>query len=197
MSDQRFINVVTLERRHIRAERPGNILKDYTVTNKADGERSMLFVARDKRLLKINNSLQISWTGIVALHDDHVGTTIDGEFLPNFNKFCIFDVYRYKGKDVRALPLLRRDTDPLNTSRLGHAKLFVEDLRSQFVATGSETPQIETKLFLAGNGPAMEAAIARILNTEFEYPTDGLIFTPRNSPLAPMSERRGDTWLRV
>ena len=159
---------MTLERRHIRAERPGTILKDYTVTNKADGERSMLFVARDKRLLKLNNNQQVTWTGIVALHDDHIGTVIDGEYLPNFHKFCIFDVYRYKGKDTRGLPLLRRDTDPLNTSRLGHAKLFVEDLRSQFVATGSDTPQIETKLFLAGNGAAMEASIARILKTEFE-----------------------------
>ena len=197
MSDMRFINAVTLERRHIRAERPGNILKDYTVTNKADGERSVLFVARDKRLLRINNSLQISWTGIVALHDEHVGTTVDGEYLGPQHKFCIFDVYRFRGKDTRGLPLLRRDTDPLNTSRLGHAKLFVEDLRKAFVATGGETPQIETKLFLAGNGAAMEASIARLLATKFEYPTDGLIFTPRNSPLAPMSERRGNTWLRV
>jgi ribA/ribD-fused uncharacterized protein len=43
----------------------------------------------------------------------------------------------------------------------------------------------------------MEQAIRTILDTAFEYPTDGLIFTPRASPVAPVTERRGDTWLRV
>jgi ribA/ribD-fused uncharacterized protein len=87
--------------------------------------------------------------------------------------------------------------DPLK-SRLGCAHLFVEDLKKDFTTASARTPlRIETKLFLAGNGPAMEQAIRTMLDTQFEYPTDGLIFTPRSSPVAPIGERKGDTWLHV
>jgi hypothetical protein len=62
----RFINPVTMERRHLLADRPSNILTGYTVTNKADGERCMLVVARDKRLLRWTRGGKIAWTGLVA-----------------------------------------------------------------------------------------------------------------------------------
>jgi hypothetical protein len=52
-------------------------------------------------------------------------------------------------------------------------------------------------MFLAGDGAAMEQSIKTLLETKFEYPTDGLIFTPRASPVAPVADRKGDTWLRV
>jgi ribA/ribD-fused uncharacterized protein len=57
--------------------------------------------------------------------------------------------------------------------------------------------RVETKLFLAGDGASMEEAIRTILNTEFEYETDGLIFTPRSSGVAPSEDRKGKTWSRV
>jgi len=194
-----FINPVTMERRHLRADRPGNVLKDYTVTNKADGERSILWVSRDKRLLRINNRQQIVWTGIVAMDDSFLGTVLDGEFIDH-GLYCIFDVYKYKGHDTRGLPLLTREEDITRnpkSCRLGYARMFVDDMRTGFVSTGSGTPRIETKLFLSGDGPAMEEAINTLLTTKFEYATDGLIFTPKSSPVAPISERRGNTWHRV
>lgn len=55
--------------------------------------------------------------------------------------------------------------------------------------------RIETKMFLAGNGRSMEKAIRTLLDTKFEYATDGLIFTPRTTPVG--SERRGNTWTSV
>jgi hypothetical protein len=84
------------------------------------------------------------------------------------------------------------------SSRLGMAKLFVEDLKNQFTTLPSLTPlRVETKLFLAGDGSSMEEAIRTILDTQFEYETDGLIFTPRASGVAPSEDRKGRTWSRV
>ena len=195
-----FINPITMERRHIRDGRPGNILKGYTVTNKADGERSILWVSKDKRLLRVNNRLQMVWTGIVTQDDTFVGTAVDGEFIEGLNLFCIFDVYKYKGKDVRPLPLFTSETEMASNPhgcRLGVARLFVQELRTSFVSTAAETPRVETKLFLAGDGPAMEESIKTMMSTKFEYATDGLIFTPKSTPMAPITERRGNTWMRV
>lgn len=197
----RFINPVTMERRHIRADRPNNILTGYTVTNKADGERSFLVVAKDRRLIRWTKDGKVIWTGITATKDNHIGDVVDGEYLADRNLFCIFDIYNFRGKSVQRLPLMTSDDDvvkqPLK-SRLGCAQLFVEDLRTEFTALFAKTPfRVETKLFLGGDGAAMEQAIRTMLDTKFEYPTDGLIFTPRASPVAPINERKGDTWLVV
>jgi ribA/ribD-fused uncharacterized protein len=197
----RFINPVTMERRHLLADRPSNILSGYTVTNKADGERCMLVVARDKRLLRWTRGGKIAWTGLVATKDTHIGDVVDGEYLYDRNLFCIFDAYHFRGKNILRLPLMTTDDDvtkePLK-SRLGCAHQFVEDLKRDFTVASAKTPlRIETKLFLAGNGPAMEQAIRTILDTKFEYPTDGLVFTPRASPVAPVTERKGDSWLHL
>jgi ribA/ribD-fused uncharacterized protein len=197
----RFVNPVTMERRHIVAGRPFNILSGYTVTNKADGERCFLMVSRDRRLLRWSRDGKIAWTGLTATSDAHLGDALDGEYLPDLNLFCIFDVYSFRGKSTLRLPLMTSDSDVTKEppkSRLGCAHLFVGDMRKDFQVKSAQVPfRIETKMFLAGDGSAMEKAIATLLDTTFEYPTDGLIFTPRASPVAPVADRRGDTWLRV
>ena len=56
---------------------------------------SFLVVMRDRRVLRITPSSVITWTGLVATKDIHVGDIIDGEYLADRNQFCIFDVYWY------------------------------------------------------------------------------------------------------
>jgi ribA/ribD-fused uncharacterized protein len=196
-----FLNPVTLGRRHLTPGRPHSILSGYTVTNKADGERCMLMVMRDRRLVRWTRKGTFTWTGITALNDKHLGDVVDGEYITDRNLFCIFDVYVYKAKRVDRLPLFTTDEDILKDptkSRLGCARLFLQDLTKDFTAAFSKQPfRIETKLFLAGDGPAMESAIVQLLDTTFEYPTDGLIFTPRASSVGPVSERKGSTWTTV
>ncbi len=197
----RFVNPVTMERRHLLASRPNNILRDYTVTNKADGERCFLMVARDRRLVRCTRSGKVAWTGLTMLDDKHAGDVLDGEYLYDRNLFCIFDMYAYLGKRVDRLPLMTTDEDirtQPRKSRLGCAHLFVQEVAKESKVEFTKKPfRIETKLFLAGDGPAMEQAIHNILETKFEYSTDGLIFTPRSTPVAPISARKGDTWLTV
>lgn len=202
MTSNIFYDLKTLERRHLNPENPHNILQDYTVTIKADGDRCGLYVARDKKVLKIpKNPEQLVWTGITARDASHVGDFIDGEYISEKNLFCIFDVLRFRNRDTKSLPLLTTDEDlvknPLK-SRLGCAKLFVDDLKTEFTMNPSANPlRIETKLFLAGDGVAMQEAISTLLNTQVEYERDGLIFTPRSTGVAPAEDRRGKTWLRV
>jgi ribA/ribD-fused uncharacterized protein len=201
MSGICFYNPVTMLRRHMVTSSPHNISKGYTVTNKADGERSGLYVARDRKLLRITPTNQITWTGITAMDDSHIGDFVDGEYIADKQLFCIFDIYRFRNRDTKSLPLMKTDEDIIKnpqSSRLGTAKLFVDDLKSQFTTLPSLTPlRVETKLFLAGDGSSMEDAIRTILETQFEYETDGLVFTPRSSGVAPSEDRKGKTWSRV
>jgi ribA/ribD-fused uncharacterized protein len=194
----KFINPVTMDRRHMSKECPMSVLTGYTVTNKADGDRCFLVVATDKRVIRVTPNMNITWTGLTATKDIHVGDVLDGEYLADRNMFCIFDVYAFRGKNTTRLPLMLTDEDLTTTSRLGCSREFIKDLTTDFITTPSQKPlSIESKVFLAGDGPIMEQAINTLLNMEFGYPTDGLIFTPKASAVAPMQDRRGNTWLRV
>jgi len=195
MSKSLFFNPVTLQRRTLKEDRPHNIWKDYTVTVKADGERFGLFVSRDKKLLRINSKVNtVVWTGLSTNDDSYIGDFIDGEYIKDKNLFCIFDIYRYKGRDVQSLPLMKTDSP----SRLDFARMFVADLNTKFITEATINPiRIETKLFLAGDGAVMEQAIQQLLDADYEYETDGLIFTPRLSPVAPPAVRNGNRWSTV
>ena len=191
LSKHRFFNPVTFKREHMR-EGPHSIWEGYTVTVKADGERSGLYVARDRKVLRITSRpLEVRWTGLKAPEAYH-GTFMDGEYIAERNLYCIFDCYHYKGKNTMSLPLMGKN------SRLEYADLFVHDVRELFVSEPTLSPlKIEKKLFKAGDGPTMEKAIRELLEMSYEYATDGLIFTPKLSPVAPEADRQGSTWKRV
>jgi hypothetical protein len=200
VSGNTFYQPVTLERRHIVPDRAGNILKGYTVTNKADGERCGLYVTRDKRMIRVTPNGQVTFTGFTAIDDAHVEDFLDGEYLADKNLFCIFDIYKYRGRTTKGLPLFTTDDDirrnPL-ASRLGCARKFVMEIGTTFATMPGDVMRIETKTFLAGDNGAMEESIAKILTMDFEYKTDGLVFTPRDSPVAPPADTKGRTWRSV
>lgn len=194
LSKHEFINPVTFKREHLK-EGPHSIWEGYTVTIKADGERSGLYVARDRKLLRITSRpLEIRWTGLKALSDSFHGTFMDGEYISELNLYCIFDCYSYKGKNTTQLHLMGND----EKSRLGCAGLFIDDIKKEFVTEPTTNPlKIQRKIFKAGDGKIMENAIKDLLETKYDYETDGLIFTPNLSPVAPESDRDGITWKTV
>ena len=200
ISGNTFYQPVTIERRHIVKDRPNNILKGYTVTNKADGERCGLYVTRDKRMIRVTPNGQVTFTGFTAIDEAHAEDFLDGEYLPEKNVFCIFDIYKYRGRTTKGLPLFTTDDDirknPM-ASRLGCARKFVMEMGTTFAASPGEVMRIETKVFLAGDDASMEESIQKIMTMEFEYKTDGLIFTPRLSPVAPPADTKGRTWRAV
>ena len=195
LSNLKFINPVTFKRKHLYESNPHSIWNDYTVTIKADGERSGLYVARDRNLLKITSRpLKIVWTGLKALNDDYHGTFVDGEFIPQKNLFCIFDIYYFKNKTTTSLPLFNNDKE----SRLNYCSEFVQSIQKDFIIEPTSNPmKIETKLFKVGDGQTMEKAIKELLELKYEYETDGLIFTPAKSPVAPKDDMEGNTWNKV
>lgn len=191
LSKMKFFNPVTFKREHMREGKPHSIWEGYTVTVKADGERCGLYVARDRKILRITSRpLEVRWTGLKAPEAYH-GTFMDGEYIPERNLYCIFDCYHYKGKNTMSLPLMGTN------SRLEYADKFVQDVQDFVSEPTLKLLKIEKKLFKAGDGPTMEKAIRELLEMEYEYATDGLIFTPKLSPVAPEADRQGATWKRV
>ena len=88
-----------------------SITENFCVTDKADGERKLLFFSKDKKAYFIDTNLNVQYTGIdIMTSTNLVGTIIDGEHLEKdkygnkINIYAAFDIYTYLNKDVRKRP---------------------------------------------------------------------------------------------
>jgi hypothetical protein len=82
------------------------ILKNYTVTDKADGERKLLYIAENGHIYMCNTNMSIIFTGTVTNEKTIFNTLIDGEHIKydkkgNFiNLYAAFDIYYINDKSV-------------------------------------------------------------------------------------------------
>jgi SAM-dependent methyltransferase len=218
---------VTLERKHLfgaqcaAADPPQGIpcaTHDYTVTDKADGERRMMFVSTARRVYTINDRLVVRDTGLSTKR--LARCLLDGEFLPD-GRYLVFDAYHVSGQDVRDLPLMlpskdneddaissktttRRRKATKNggggdgdgdattsrySSRLDVARRVVDDIELD------QPGQVAVKEFRrAGSDRALSEACRHLLlrrdTGRSRYHVDGLILTPATTPVP----KAGGTW---
>ena len=84
-----------------------NIRNNYTVTDKADGMRKMLYIAPNGRIYLVNTNMNFEFTGAVSREERIYNTLIDGEHIIHnkngefINLFAAFDIYFINGRDVR------------------------------------------------------------------------------------------------
>jgi hypothetical protein len=106
-----------------------NIRQGYTVTEKADGERNLLFIAESGKIYLINTNMQVIFTGAKTEEKEFMGTLIDGELILRdksgvfINLYAAFDLYYLKKKDVRGLPFITRDSEK-KESKVGRYQLL-------------------------------------------------------------------------
>ncbi len=176
-----------------------NIRKDYIVTDKADGERLMLFVSNNHKIYFINTSMNVIFTGLVTSEDRMLNTLLDGEFIVKDKKgdsiqlYAAFDIYFIENRDIRELPLYSEDER--KPSRL----IYMERYLNEFTKNISYINQTKGKFIKNGlqftkkNFYEMDPTITEpiedqykiftackfILESTYIYNTDGIIFTPK------------------
>ena len=180
-----------------------NIRMNYSVTEKADGQRKLLFVApKTGRIYLVDMNMNIQFTGAVSLNTKLHNTLIDGEHIIHnkkgdfINLYLAFDVYYVHKADIRARMFYPIHEDEVLTNfRLPLLVSVVKNLQAKCVSGGAESLsplRIEHKHFevaaasSSGGGGGSQKTIfdgcASILRKcaehQFEYHTDGLIFTP-------------------
>jgi hypothetical protein len=89
------------------------ILKNYTVTDKADGERKLLYIADDGKLYMIDTNMNVIFTGVKTNEKTIFDSLLDGEHIKNdkndnfINLYAAFDVYFINKKSVREFEFLQ------------------------------------------------------------------------------------------
>ena len=195
----------TLQMENIRPldsdSRAPNIRMNYSVTEKADGQRKLLFIApKNGHVYLIDMNMNFQFTGAVSLNTKLYDSLLDGEHILHnksgqfINLFLTFDVYFVHKADIRSrlfFPASVNEDEVLTNFRLPLMESLVKNLQLKCVSGGADSLppiRIETKKFEIASSPSSPsspsifdccAAILRKCDEhQFEYHTDGLIFTP-------------------
>jgi hypothetical protein len=152
--------------------------KNYSVTDKADGERYLLYINVYGMFSFVTRKLEFNHIPIETPRPDYADTILDGEFING--TFYAFDALFAKGKDVREQPLTKRlDTvyDILMGLKLNflRMKTFLVEKGGKVYQYPGNTPTNSTSIY--------DAAGAIWGNRKrLQYKLDGLIFTPVDEP---------------
>lgn len=173
-----------------------NIRLNYSVTEKADGHRKLLFVApKTGHVYLIDTNMNFQFTGAVSLNTKLHNTLLDGEHIHHnktgdfINLFLVFDVYFVHKADVRSrLFFPMNEEEVLTNFRLPLMESVVKNLQLKCVSGGADSLppiRIETKKFEIASQSSSKTIfdccaliLRKAAEHQFEYHTDGLIFTP-------------------
>jgi hypothetical protein len=196
-------STISLEMKHIVPtdnKDAANINNLYTVTEKADGERHLMYINDIGKIYLLDINLNVKFTGCVVEHDDLYNTIFDGE-LVLFNKwgsfinhFLIFDLYISKKKDFRQYPFMStgvikhemKYTNPdIDKNKFRFVQMrkltYLLEQEVKNIVSGKPVPMIIKSKDFENN---LQESIFLICNTmldkikTLDYETDGLIFTP-------------------
>jgi len=209
---------VTLQLKNITSVPMGapNIRTNYTVTDKADGERRMLFIDNDGKIYLISGSMKIMFTGAICTDSLLSNTLIDGELILHdkkekfINYFAAFDIYFAHNRNIRDNPFMvnfsksSSGLDPkcryatlINTIAFLKTNLnFVTDNKSKITFQVKEFYSTDN----IGIFNACNIILSKSENNGFVYEIDGLILTPTelavgaNSPSDAAGPLRKITW---
>ena len=141
---------------------------EYSVTDKADGERFFMFIDKNKNVYFIDSNLNnVLKTNVKC--NNFISSVIDGELLRHDNviHFLAFDLLFYNDTDLRG------NNNYLLKTRLG--------LLKEINLTISDFYKISIKHYYFGNVFSASKTILENIDNNF-YKNDGLIFTPINEP---------------
>lgn len=173
-----------------------NIRTGYCVTDKADGDRKLLYIGANSRIYMIDTNMNVQFTGMMTSKKELTRTIIDGEHIlydkkgDIINLFAAFDIYYLHGKSFRENRFIRVDPEmPENQFRLTilvkciqliQPKMIMADKDEHIKETCSTDFSIKCKQFFVADDTFSIFDGCRKILTEsiFEYNTDGLIFTP-------------------
>lgn len=184
---------VTLEQTNLLESELGklSIQEGYSVTEKADGERMLLYVNNQNDVYLIDSRLNVRMTGT---KHSVPNTLLDGEYIrkSKFNKvmkqFMIFDVYFMNKKDVRNEKLV-----PIRTTKMEEfSKLHT-----------SNKLKVKAKTYHYGDD--IFKLSKKVYNPDkYDYHIDGLIYTPTELGVGVYYKGQdadkntfGSTWINV
>ena len=178
-----------------------SIQDEFCVTDKADGERKLLYISKNGEIYFITINLDFEYTGLRVDSSELFNTIIDGEHIEKdkfnnvINYYAAFDIYfcniKKKSIDIRRLPFYITDVDPEDKKsgkytryRLLHKT--IKGINSSIKSPSINSLRISVKDFKFSKPEKNETIfnccnrlLTEINSNSYSYNTDGIIFTSK------------------
>ena len=182
-----------------------SIRKNYSVTDKADGLRKLLFVSNSGKIYLIDPLLNVQFTGLVTEIKAFHNTLLDGEHVLHdknggfINLYLAFDIYFIKGESVRERSFYTSSKEHADKSRHSEMLKYIANVDAKSILKSAQNPlEFKAKRFYFDDGESSVSAMfgssgddnaserifmlcKQCLESEYRYVTDGLILTPCNT----------------
>lgn len=129
-----------------------NVRKNFVVTEKADGERHLMYVAKNGKIYLISTNMDLKFTGAKTTNEECFNCLFDGELIAhdkagNFiNLYAAFDVYYYNKNDVRDFTfVLKSDEKDIHKSRLHLLEKLQQLLKPISILSNENTSENKDK----------------------------------------------------
>jgi hypothetical protein len=152
-----------------------SILKNYAVTDKADGERMLMYVDDKGETYLIDSIFEVKKLNVQSKSSALHNSLFDGEYITNIEKpmFAIFDVYFLGGENIMK--------EPLMPTRYAKMEMVTKDT---YWKMNNSNIDIKIKKHVAADGSKLLDVCKAILqDTTRPYKIDGLVFTPVDLPV--------------
>ena len=171
-----------------------NIRTPYTVTEKADGMRKLLYIDKGGKIYFIDVNMNVQFTGMLSDNLDYHESLLDGEHVLHdkhgrfINYYMTFDAYYIGRRDIRSLPLAVVPEGQKMKTRAIHMHDIVGNAAFKPLI-GDQLPlTVKEKTFYLSDSEEIfencNAILSKVDDGLFIYETDGLIFTPSNTGVA-------------
>lgn len=162
------INACTLHIKHLLEESEINILTNYSIMFKADGDRNLLFINKNGDCFFINNNFYVRKIGIKL--KGYENTLIEGELIKHHRLYLAYNIIYYCGTDIRKKILYSDKNTDTRLSKMEEVINKFKDYKKYKIV------QIEYQI----SKKNIFNKIKLMLDNKPNYPIDGLIFTPIN-----------------
>lgn len=183
-----------------------NIRNNYCVTDKADGDRKLMYINKEGRIYLIDTNMRVQFTGSITDRTEFGETLIDGEHImydrerKYKNTYAAFDIYFMKGESVRNFNFWINDAIEITKEVLAKHRYPIltqvvqgmnQRLRS-VIKDGTSDIEINTKRFYFPTASKSifkicSELLAKLNDATYPYETDGVIFTPMNTGVGGMA----------
>lgn len=180
-----------------------NVSHDYTVTDKADGERKLLFITSNGKIYLLNTRLEVQYTNCKTNEKVLHNTIIDGEHIwgsDKYNIFAAFDIYYLNG-NVDSIKDEKEDKykghigtvfkdDFWSKNKKGRYSILLDVMQMIGKSTKEKDVEFTTKKFyFIENKDELYAKCNKIYSENRKYEIDGLIFTPAYQPVGYYTDK--------
>jgi hypothetical protein len=171
-----------------------NIRKNYTVTDKADGDRKLLFINDKGYLYMIDTNMNVVFTGAQTNNKDLYDSLLDGEHIKTdkldnaINLYAAFDIYYINKKSTREYAFYNNVGD-VESNKQKYRVVLLKQFIDLLKLTKTCDFTIKCKMFYSDSASrtifdGCSQILSDIKDGIYEYNADGLIFTPANTAVA-------------